>query len=79
MEADRLATWWKGSRKYALLQAIAGFALSMTRQIIGDALATVAGEQRRNGTFGTPCRTERVVAVLLAVKKMAATKNRPAR
>ena len=35
-----------------------------------------AGEQRKNGTFGTPCKVERVGAVLVAMKTVECTSKR---
>jgi hypothetical protein len=56
----------KGSQLYAALQAVAAFGLPVAREIIRHGLAALAPRQRKNGTFGTPCQVERVVAVLVA-------------
>lgn len=55
---------YKGSDLFATLQADAAFDLPVAREIIRDALAALAPKQRTNGTFGSPCRVERVSAVL---------------
>ena len=57
---------WKGASLFAIIQAVAGFDLPAAGDILRIALAAAAPRQRRNGTFGAPCRTERVLAVLLA-------------
>jgi hypothetical protein len=66
--------WWSGSNLFAALQAIAAFDLPLARQILGDALGTIAPYQRKDGTFGTPCPVERVAAVLLALRTCACFK-----
>jgi hypothetical protein len=57
---------WKKSNLFAFVQAIAAFDLPIARDIIHDALATLALRQRKNGTFGSPYMIERVAAVLVA-------------
>jgi hypothetical protein len=63
-----LRTGRKGLNAYALLQVCAMFDLPVAREIMRDVLATLATRQRKNGTFGTPCRVERVAAVLVAAR-----------
>jgi hypothetical protein len=58
----------KGLNAYALLQVCAAFDLPVAHEIICDVLATLAPRQRKNGTYGTPCRVERVAAVLVAAR-----------
>jgi len=58
----------KGSNRFAVIQAIAAFDLPVAREIIVDELAILAPRQQKNGTFGGPCRIERVVAVIVAAK-----------
>jgi hypothetical protein len=65
-----LQRWWRGANLYAALQAASAFDLPVAGEILRDALATLAPRQRKNGTFGTPDRVERVAAVLVAVKHL---------
>jgi hypothetical protein len=67
-ELGSTSRWWSGSNLFAAMYAIAAFDLPLARQMLCDSLATIAPAQRRNGTFGTPCRVERVAAVLLALR-----------
>jgi hypothetical protein len=60
--------WWSGSNLFAALGAVAAFDLPLAHHILHDSLTTIAPSQRKNGTFGTPCRVERVGAVLLALR-----------
>ena len=60
--------WWRGSNVFAALQAVAAFDSPIAREIIRDALEALVPRQRKNGTFGRPCRVERVTAVLVAVR-----------
>jgi len=60
---------------FAALQAFAAFDLPAAQDMIRGALTALAGRQRKNGTFGGPCRVERVAAVLVALG--AATSGRP--
>ena len=53
---------------FAVAHAVAGFDHDVARGILRRVLAVVAGRQRINGTFGTPCRVERVAAALTAVR-----------
>jgi hypothetical protein len=62
------SAWARGVRLYAGLQAAAAFPLSTAKATIRELLAAVAPRQRRNGTFGTPHRVERVAAVLIAAR-----------
>ena len=55
----------KGVNLFVIVQAAAMFDLPVAREIISDALAILAPRQQKNGTFGSPCRIERVVAVLV--------------
>jgi hypothetical protein len=66
-----LQRWWRGTRLFAALQATASFDLPLARQIERDVLAALAPHQRKNGTFGTPHRVERVSAVLGAMSWLA--------
>lgn len=59
---------WDRSNLYATIQSAASFDLPIAREIIRDILKTLAPRQRKNGTFGSPCRIERVAAVMVAVK-----------
>jgi hypothetical protein len=68
--------WWRGSNLFAAIQAIAAFDSPVAREIIRDALEVLAERQRKNGTFGGPCRVERVTAVLVAAKSVS-TAYRP--
>jgi hypothetical protein len=61
---------WRGANLFAALQATAAFELPLAHDILRDALAEIAPRQRKNGTFGTPCRIERVAAVLEAVRAL---------
>jgi hypothetical protein len=60
--------WWSGSNLFTAMYALAAFDLPIAREILQDSLAAIAPSQRKNGTFGAPCRVERVGAVLLALK-----------
>ena len=61
-----LQRWWRGTNLFAALQAAAAFESPLADEILRDVLAAVAPRQRKNGTFGTPCRVDRVAAVLVA-------------
>jgi hypothetical protein len=54
----------KGSHAFGVPQAVSSFNLPVARGIMRDGLTAVAQCQRKNGTFGTPRRIERVAAVL---------------
>lgn len=60
--------WLRGSSLFAAIRAVARFDSPIAREIIRDALEALALRQRRNGTFGGPCKIERVAAVLVAAK-----------
>jgi hypothetical protein len=66
-----LRRWWRGANLFAALLAASSFDLPLAREIIQDALAEIAPRQRKNGTFGTPHRVERVAAALLAMARCA--------
>lgn len=70
-----LARWWRGSKVFAAIQAIVAFDLPIAREIICDTLTTLVAHQRKNGTFGGPCRIERVTAVLVAMKALGPAKE----
>jgi hypothetical protein len=65
------ARWWRGTHLFVVIQALAAYDLSVAREIIRDALAALAPKQRTNGTFGGPCRVERVSAVLIGEMVLA--------
>jgi len=75
VSTGHLARWWRGSKIFAAIQAIAAFDLPIAREIIGDALTTLAARQQKNGTFGGPHRIERVAAVLVAAKAIDSVKE----
>jgi len=68
--------WWRGSNLFAAIQAIAAFDSPIAHEIIRDEWEALAARQRKNGTFGGPCRIERVVAVLVAAEAVS-TAYRP--
>jgi len=57
---------WKGAAVFATMQALAAFVLPIARELTREALRSVAPRQKKNGTFGQPCKVERVLAALLA-------------
>ena len=59
-----------GPNSFASFQAVAAFDLPLARDILRDALGSIAPRQKKNGTFGTPHRVEKVAAVLAAVKAL---------
>ena len=61
---------WKGQRRFAVMQAVAAFDLPDARELIGEALSFLVPRQRKNGTFGDPCRVERVAAVLAGMRAL---------
>lgn len=65
-----------GNRLFAFIQAIASFNLPIARDVLRDALEALAPKQRKNGTFGTPCTVERVVAVLVATRRLERSPSR---
>jgi hypothetical protein len=62
----RPARWWRGSSPFAAIQAASAFDLPVARDIIREVLIVLAPRQKKNGTFGAPCKVERVAAVLCA-------------
>lgn len=69
--------WAKGTQLYAALDAVAAFDLPEARDLLHDLLAAVASHQRRDGTFGTPHRVERVAAVVAALHTLGASPSAP--
>jgi hypothetical protein len=67
--------WWRGSNLFAAIQAAVAFDSPIAREIIRDTLGVVTARQRRNGTFGGPCRIERVTAVLVAKRTVEAARE----
>ena len=57
---------WRGVNVYGGIQAIAAFESPIAREIIRGKLPDILSRQRKNGTFGSPCKIERVTAVLVA-------------
>jgi len=53
---------------FTTIQAVSAFDLPVARQIRNDVLTTIMPRQQKNGTFGSPCRIERVAAVLTAIE-----------
>ncbi len=70
---DKRARWWRGSNVFAAIQAIATSPSDspVQREIIRSAMLCLARRQQKNGTWGGPCRIERVAAVLYAVHRIA--------
>jgi hypothetical protein len=60
---------WRGVNVYGGIQAIAAFELPIAREIIRGKLPDILSRQRQNGTFGSPCKIERVTAVLIALRR----------
>jgi hypothetical protein len=52
------------------LQAVSAFNLPIAHEILRETLACIAPNQYKNGTFGTPCRVERIAAILLALESL---------
>ena len=65
----------KGAISFALIQAAAAFDFPVAREIIRDGLRELAPRQRKNGTFGAPCKVERVAAVLVARRALEPAKG----
>lgn len=63
--------WWRGSNVFAAIQAIAKWNTPVSREIIHSALGELAQHQHKNGTWGGPCRIERVAAVLYALRRVS--------
>ena len=64
----KMAAWWRGSRLFALMQAMPAFGLPVAREIVRDALSETGRRQKKDGSFGGPCAVERVAAVLVAAR-----------
>jgi len=64
---------WKGAAVFATIQALAAFDLPTARQLTREALESVRARQQKDGTFGQPCRAERVLAVLVALNALRRT------
>jgi len=63
--------WWdNGSIRFGVIQAVAAFDLPLARAVIREELASIVSLQRKNGTFGGPCKVERVAAVLMATRAL---------
>ena len=65
------AQFWRGNGVFAAMQAVARFDLAIAHDLIRDTLDYVTARQQENGTFGTSCKTERVLAALIALKALA--------
>lgn len=70
VEVMRGSTRAPGKGPFAALQAVALFDSPVAREILREGLAFLAPKQKTNGTFGTPCRIERVAAVLIAKRAL---------
>jgi len=64
----RLLETWRGANVFAILQVASGFDLPIAHALIQAALEQVAPRQQKNGAFGTPCKVERVAAVIAAAR-----------
>jgi hypothetical protein len=73
---SKALNWWRGANLYAALQAVAAYEHPIAVEILSDGLANLASRQRKNGTFGTPHRVERVTAALIAVRALSRLKSR---
>lgn len=62
---------WQARDPYAILRVAAAYDLPAAREVAREVLAHVAPQQRKNGTFGTPHRIERVAAVLAGLALLA--------
>jgi len=67
---SRSQSRWRGCNLFAALHAAARFDSPVAKEIIVSGLSVVAQQQRRNGTFGTPCPIERVAAVVAASRRL---------
>jgi hypothetical protein len=67
-----MAGSWTRAGLFAALQAVVRFDSPTAHTILADMLRVAAARQRKNGSFGTPCPTERVAAVLMALRSMGA-------
>ena len=68
---DSRSRWWRGSNIFAAIQAIGRWDTPLAHEMISSALLGLAKRQRKNGTWGGPCRIERVAAVLYAACRIA--------
>jgi len=59
---------WSRVNLFAALRAVAAFDLPIAKETIHEILAILLPRQHSDGTFGAPCRIERVTAVLAACK-----------
>jgi hypothetical protein len=66
---------WRGKQAFAILQAVAAFDLPTAHDMLRDGLSAIAPRQRRDGTFGTPHRVERVAAVLTAFRTLKVSED----
>ncbi len=55
---------WQARDPYAILHVAAAYDLPAAREVVVEVLAHISPRQRKDGTFGTPHRVERVAAVL---------------
>jgi hypothetical protein len=62
---------WRARDPYAILHVAAAHDLPVAREVVMEVLAHIAPRQRKNGTFGTPHRVERVAAVLAGLAVLA--------
>jgi hypothetical protein len=69
-KGSALQRWWGGANLFAALHATAAYDLPLAQEIQLDILTALAPRQRKNGTFGTQNRTERVASVLLAMQRL---------
>lgn len=75
---ELMARSWQKVNPFAVAQAVAAFDSDIASGTIRQILAALAPRQRANGTFGSPCRIERVTAVLVAVRAIGLT-GRPSK
>ena len=68
---DKRARWWRGSNVFAAIQATAKWDTPVAREIIQSAMPGLAQRQQKYGTWGGPCRIERVAAALYAAHRIA--------
>lgn len=72
-----MARTWRRVNVFTALHAVIPFGTPMAHALIRDMLREAEVRQQPNGTFGKPCQTERVAAVLLARQKLHASATRP--
>ena len=81
--ADRalepVASAWQKVNPFAAVQAAAAFDNAVARDIIRRILPVLAARQHANGTFGSPCRIERVTAALMAARAIESASIRDKR